>query len=98
MHLDGCFKSRNVDIAVEDAVEVADNVGVRVRQHWILQVGVLLLRHLQQILPFFIHFRFLLLVVFGVLDGKVEFVLVFLLQSSVECLAVNFFEDGFKGV
>ena len=56
VHLDGWFRSRNVDIPIEDAVVVANNMSVGVGEYRVLQVGVLLLRHLQQILPFLIRF------------------------------------------
>jgi len=91
-------RSRDIDVSVVDAVEFSDDVGVSVGKDWLLQVCVLLLGHAEQGLPLVVHLRLLLLHGLGVLKGKVDLVLVAFLESAVEGLWVDFFEDGLEGV
>lgn len=78
------MESRNVDVAIVDTIEIRDYVDVCVGLHSLLEVGVLLLCHLEQDLPLVLHLGFLFLDQLGVLDSHVQFVSVLTLQRLVK--------------
>lgn len=91
-------RSGDVHVTVVDAIELSHHVCVRIRKHGLLQVRVLLLGHTQQGLPLFVHLRLLLLHCLGVLQGKVDLVLITLFKGTLECLRVDFLENGLEGI
>jgi hypothetical protein len=73
-------------------------MGLHVGQHWLLEVGVLGLSHLEQCLPFVVQLRPLFLEVLGVLDESEALVGVLLLESLLKGLEVNLLENRLQGV
>lgn len=91
-------ESRNVDVSIVYAVELTNHVGVGVRKHGLLQVGVLLLGHTEKSLPLIIRLSFLLLYSLWILQHQVDFVRIFFLQRSFESLRIDFLQDRLQSV
>lgn len=73
-------------------------MGVGVGQDGLFQVGVLLLGHAQEGLPFVVRFSLLLLHRLRVLKHQVDLVCVSFLEGSLESLGIDLLQDRLESV